>query len=371
MIKQNVLIMMTIVSPVSLLVGMTIENSDVMLRRFITEGTPESIGALLENGRIPSINSKDRQGQTMLMHAASLNKKNLVEYLINKGADFTIKDSQGNTALDHARQVKKKFVTDSEKRTGKEVRTLLKEAPKQKMLKEKERHEAEKREASRQRERNEMEKREALRQEKERREEEKRKTIRQREEAKETQEAQRVLLAREQEAREEEHRLREKERNFAMQQIQFTQRHEAEKYALFHHNHEASLLKDPQPVFIRLVSKPKEQFSTITDLNQCDIHGRTLLMYAVAYKKPDLVQYLISKGADISRKDDQGVTALDYAHKTHDHKLISLLTSLSRDEEGKMNPFHPQEGQIEGEVEGMPHRQNDEEDDEQPGLPRA
>jgi ankyrin repeat protein len=45
----------------------------------------------------------DRQGQTVLHHAASLGRTPVVKYLLEHGARTDLKDDAGKTALDAAR----------------------------------------------------------------------------------------------------------------------------------------------------------------------------------------------------------------------------------------------------------------------------
>lgn len=73
-------------SPASLSVA--ISKGDIeMVKKFIEEGT--------------NVNKKSN-GMTLLMYAARYNKVEIIEYLLQKGADRDIKDSQGFTALKHA-----------------------------------------------------------------------------------------------------------------------------------------------------------------------------------------------------------------------------------------------------------------------------
>lgn len=51
------------------------------------------------------VNNRDEQGQTPLMHAAALNARLAVCWLVAKGADVTVKDGNGKTAYDYANSV--------------------------------------------------------------------------------------------------------------------------------------------------------------------------------------------------------------------------------------------------------------------------
>ena len=51
------------------------------------------------------------------------------------------------------------------------------------------------------------------------------------------------------------------------------------------------------------------------DVNAVSSNGTTALMLAAQNAKIDVVEHLIAKGADVSKKDATGMTALDYAIK--------------------------------------------------------
>ena len=53
--------------------------------------------------------------------------------------------------------------------------------------------------------------------------------------------------------------------------------------------------------------------------------GYTALMFASTNNKLDLVEYLISKGADVHLKAEDGTTALSLAVKEKNDKMIKLL----------------------------------------------
>jgi len=65
----------------------------------ISKGEIETVKQFIENGT--KVNKK-MNGLTPLMYAARYNKVEIIEYLLQKGADRTIKDSQGFTALKYA-----------------------------------------------------------------------------------------------------------------------------------------------------------------------------------------------------------------------------------------------------------------------------
>jgi ankyrin repeat protein len=51
----------------------------------------------------------------------------------------------------------------------------------------------------------------------------------------------------------------------------------------------------------------------------------TLLMWAAAYGKDDIVRYLLSHGAEKSLKDNRGLTALEMAQEAKQNVAVSLL----------------------------------------------
>ena len=65
----------------------------------ISKGEIETVKQFIESGT--KVNKK-LNGLTPLMHAARHNKVQIIEYLLQKGADRDIKDSQGYTALNYA-----------------------------------------------------------------------------------------------------------------------------------------------------------------------------------------------------------------------------------------------------------------------------
>ncbi len=65
----------------------------------ISKGEIETVKKFIENGT--KVNKK-LNGLTPLMYAARYNKVEIIEYLLQKGADRDIKDSQGFTALKYA-----------------------------------------------------------------------------------------------------------------------------------------------------------------------------------------------------------------------------------------------------------------------------
>jgi len=65
------------------------------------------------------------------------------------------------------------------------------------------------------------------------------------------------------------------------------------------------------------------------DVNLPCQNGRTPLITAVFQGAVDLVRLLIGKGADLSAKDEEGKTALDYAEERDERKIKDILKNKS------------------------------------------
>ena len=62
--------------------------------------------------------------------------------------------------------------------------------------------------------------------------------------------------------------------------------------------------------------------------------GYTVLMLAIENEDMDVIEILLERGADLTIKDNQGKTALDYTSKYNDDELLSLLKKYSNIDEG-------------------------------------
>ena len=88
------------------------------------------------------------------------------------------------------------------------------------------------------------------------------------------------------------------------------------------YNYEMATNFEPS-TFCKLITKG--DLDAGADINEKSI-GMTPLMYAARYNRVEIVNLLISKGADLKLKSNRGYTALDYAEmsKAHDtYKIIS------------------------------------------------
>ncbi len=66
----------------------------------------------------------------------------------------------------------------------------------------------------------------------------------------------------------------------------------------------------------------------VPDLNQPDRTGGTALLWAVARRKPELVQLLLDRGADPNLGDSDGTTPLALAQQKKLDKIIDLLHAV-------------------------------------------
>ena len=63
------------------------------------------------------------------------------------------------------------------------------------------------------------------------------------------------------------------------------------------------------------------------DINE-ESNGMTPLMMAARYNKVEIINFLISKGANFKTKDENGLTALRHAERSNAKEAIELLKSL-------------------------------------------
>lgn len=61
------------------------------------------------------------------------------------------------------------------------------------------------------------------------------------------------------------------------------------------------------------------------DVNDSTNRGMTPLMYAAIYNQTEIAKLLLEKGADLSKKDKSGSTALDHAKATGSTAVLEIL----------------------------------------------
>ena len=78
-----------------------------------------------------------------------------------------------------------------------------------------------------------------------------------------------------------------------------------------------------------------KKIDALDDLEQTDREGRTLLAYAAFYGRLDLLEYLVSRGANINAADRNGYTALHGAVQEKRMDVIEYLLSRGADVNAK------------------------------------
>ena len=66
------------------------------------------------------------------------------------------------------------------------------------------------------------------------------------------------------------------------------------------------------------------------DVNKKDERGKTPLMYAILFKQPQIVAYLINKGADYRATDSNGNSISDYAEKSKSEEILKLVNDARK-----------------------------------------
>lgn len=62
-----------------------------------------------------------------------------------------------------------------------------------------------------------------------------------------------------------------------------------------------------------------------TNVNQKDSSEKTPLMYAVLYKKSEIVTYLIQNGASVRAVDVRGFSVMDYALDSNSEEIVQQI----------------------------------------------
>ena len=61
------------------------------------------------------------------------------------------------------------------------------------------------------------------------------------------------------------------------------------------------------------------------DVNKKDERGTTPLMYAILFKQPQIVDFLIRNGADFRAEDKNGLSISDYAEQSKSEEIIKKI----------------------------------------------
>ena len=76
----------------------------------------------------------------------------------------------------------------------------------------------------------------------------------------------------------------------------------------------------------------KNKIDNLQRLNEKDDRdGRTLLMFAVIYQRPLIVEYLLEKGFNVNEQDKNGFTALHFAVQSNRIDTIKILLNYGAD----------------------------------------
>ena len=78
------------------------------------------------------------------------------------------------------------------------------------------------------------------------------------------------------------------------------------------------------------LSKVQQLVEIGVDVNKKDERGKTPLMYAILFKQPQIVAYLINKGADFRATDSNGNSISDYAEKSKSEEIIKLVNDARK-----------------------------------------
>lgn len=79
------------------------------------------------------------------------------------------------------------------------------------------------------------------------------------------------------------------------------------------------------------IDKAKEFFTNKADINEVDSNGNTALHIAAKMNEPDLITFLVVKGADTELKNNDGDTPLHVAVNVDAYESARVLTSLGAD----------------------------------------
>ena len=78
------------------------------------------------------------------------------------------------------------------------------------------------------------------------------------------------------------------------------------------------------------LAKVQQSVGIGVNVNHKDERGKTPLMYAILFKQPQIVAYLINKGADYRATDSNGNSISDYAEKSKSEEIIKLVNDARK-----------------------------------------
>lgn len=110
------------------------------------------------------------------------------------------------------------------------------------------------------------------------------------------------------------------------------QKMELAKYALKTNNRRIyTFLVDNVPLTINFTNsnKPPIKYIPDFDVNYQDENGRTVIMYAIEAENIDFSQMAYQKGAKLTLKDKNGVSALDLINETSNRTLYDLFSNAA------------------------------------------
>lgn len=89
---------------------------------------------------------------------------------------------------------------------------------------------------------------------------------------------------------------------------------------------------DVSPFCLSIVKGDFETVKTLIELG-ADVNtksnGMTPAMYAAKYNRMDILELLVKHGAELKKKSERGLTAMDYAKQSHAKDAMAYLKNLS------------------------------------------
>ena len=95
----------------------------------------------------------------------------------------------------------------------------------------------------------------------------------------------------------------------------------------------AIVYNDAKPLFVAIskgdIATVKKFVEYGMDVNET-LNGMTPLMFAVRFNNPEIAKFLIEKGADVSRKNNNGYTALRLAEESKATAVAEVIKAASQ-----------------------------------------